>query len=141
MVSYHQHVIATIEPLGVSCHAGLCCGAEVSQLGVTINWFPHLGTFIVFSATMEAGGQEEGFQVGSAQITQLLYSNLAVSSAMGLISTSERHQRCLCRQYSILDGSHLDYPNQPFKMRFLMPSTGIWFSLWFLWRALLLHML
>lgn len=111
MVGYHQHVIATIEPLGMTYHSGHCCGAWVSPLGMTINWFPPLGTFTVFSATMDAGGQEGGFQVRSAQITQLLYPKSVVSSAIGLISTSERHRRCLCRQYSILYGIYLDYPD------------------------------
>lgn len=72
---------AAIAPWGITCHVAHCYSSLVSQVERTIDWSPHLATFIVFSGSLKARAQEGQFQViSSLNLVSAGYKECYVSS-------------------------------------------------------------
>lgn len=53
-------------PLGIACHAGHCCGSQqLSQLGMTNNWFRPLADCIAPPSIIKANPQRGWFEINS----------------------------------------------------------------------------
>lgn len=76
-VGYFQQTMPLLHHSGLSCHSGLCCALQASQLGRTTD----PSSSLAVSNTMKAIPQGGGFQIRPSSIP--LYPKKMVSSVIG----------------------------------------------------------